>query len=74
MTSENGVVQIVLSSLSIVGIVGYVGHSVWTGYQDFKKDTYEKLSKKRDTDDCNEFRRIAEREQDREVRHDHERD
>jgi hypothetical protein len=51
----------VLSTLLGGGFVAYVGHSLYSGYRDHKKDVYEKLSKKRDKAECDSFRQ-AEKE------------
>ena len=55
--------QLILNVLSIstlIGVIGYLLHTVFTGYKEFKKDAYrkfdelddQKLSKR----ECNEYR------------------
>ena len=33
----------ILSISTLVGMIGYLLHSVFTGYKEFKKDAYKKL-------------------------------
>jgi hypothetical protein len=60
MSTEGGMIQLVISSATIIGGIGYILHTVWTGYQEFKKYVYENMVKK---GDCREYRescRVAE--------------
>jgi hypothetical protein len=52
----NGVIQIVLSSAAVIGGVGYIIHTAWSGYGAFKKDVYDKLGTTIKTDFCKDFR------------------
>jgi len=55
-----GVVQTALSSLTVLGIVSYVGHSIWTDYKEFQDNVYKKLGEmtklKQDKTDCDDHR------------------
>lgn len=61
---ENNVIQIAVSSVTIVGAVGYIIHSAWTSYRKSRENIYEKLDKKLDKKQCDEYRRIEERHED----------
>ena len=63
---SNSTVQIVISGATILGIIGYILHDVWTGYKSFKKETFDRLEAKRAKSECDEFRRLAERMEDKE--------
>ena len=52
MADTGATLQIVVSSATVIGAVGYIIHSLWTGYQVFKKDIYEKISEKVATKVC----------------------
>jgi hypothetical protein len=63
--------QILLNILSIstlIGIIGYLIHSVFTGYKEFKRDAYRKLDELDDEKlskrECNEYRIYERREAD----------
>ena len=63
--------QILLNILSIstlIGIIGYLVHSVFTGYKEFKRDAYRKLDELDDQKlskrECNEYRIYERRELD----------
>lgn len=44
--SDNGTIQIVISSAAVVGGIGYILATIWKGYTDFKKYVYENTVKK----------------------------
>jgi hypothetical protein len=56
MAAENGVIQTLLTGATIVGLLGYIGHTVYTGYSDFKKSVYTTLSEKVAKVDCKDWR------------------
>ena len=56
------VVQLLLSAGTIVGLFGYIGHSVYSGYKEFKKDTYIKLEQKVSKGECHEYREYERRD------------
>jgi hypothetical protein len=58
----------ILSISTLVGMIGYLLHSVFTGYKEFKKDAYKKLDElddqKMSKRECNEYRIYERRELD----------
>lgn len=64
MTIENNTIQIAVSSVTLLGIAGYIIHSLWSGYCKFRNNMYEELDKKLNENQCNEYRRIEERHED----------
>ena len=55
--------QLILNVLSIstlIGVIGYLLHSLYTGYREFKRDAYRKLDELDDEKlskrECNEYR------------------
>jgi hypothetical protein len=57
MAAENGMLQTLLSAATIFGVIGYGVVNFISGYREFKRDAYEKLSRKVEKDDCKDFRR-----------------
>lgn len=70
MLMENNTIQIAISSVTLLGIAGYIIHSVVSGYLKFRKDMYQKLEEKLNESQCNEYRRIEERHEDSHNRED----
>lgn len=74
---ESGTIQIAISGLTVIGVVGYIIHTFYTGYQAFKKTMYERINtiqeEKQDVVQCNEYRRIEERHDNIERSHEIER-
>jgi hypothetical protein len=54
MALENGMISVVISSSVMIGFVGFVFHTVWKGYQEFRKYVYENMTKKEDCKDLRE--------------------
>lgn len=61
--------QLLLNMLSVttlIGIIGYLLHSLYTGYKEFKRDAYRKLDELDDEKmgkrECNEYRIYERRE------------
>lgn len=50
----------IVSGVSLIAVIGYLLHSAYTGYRDFKKDAYRKFEeldeKKMSKRECNEYR------------------
>lgn len=55
------IIKVLLSGATVVAAIGYVVHSIYMGYCEFKKDAYAKLNNKVDKDDCRDFRRYIEK-------------
>jgi hypothetical protein len=55
---ENGTVQIVISSATILGGIGYIIHTFFSGYNTFKKDIYEKMDSRVKTKECDDWRKV----------------
>ena len=70
MVINSDTIQIAVSSVTLLGIAGYIIHSIWSGYCKFRNNMYEKLSEKLDEKRCNEYRRIEERHEDSHNRED----
>lgn len=64
MVINSDTIQIAVSSATLLGIAGYIIHSVVSGYCRFRKDMYKKLDEKRSKEQCNEYRRLEERHED----------
>jgi hypothetical protein len=61
MIGESGAVQIVITSATVVGFIGYIIHSTWMGYQKFKDNVWLSLDKKREKNDCDKAMALAEK-------------
>jgi hypothetical protein len=56
MAVENGTVQIVISTATIIGGLWIIFQTVYSGYKAFKKDVYDKLGKVVEKPDCLGYR------------------
>jgi len=68
MVNGEGIINIAITGATIIGIAGYLIHTKLAGDREFKKDVYDKLEEKREKSECDEFRRLAERMEDKEDR------
>ncbi len=56
MAVDSGLIQGVLSVATVIGLFGYIGHSVWSEYNKFRDDIYNKVEKKLDVEQCDKYR------------------
>jgi hypothetical protein len=56
----------IVSGATLLALVGYLLHSIYTGYREFKKDAYRRFEEiermKLDKKQCEEFREYERRE------------
>jgi hypothetical protein len=56
MAIENGTIQIVVSTATVIGGLWVLVHTVYSGYKAFKKDVYDKLNVVVTKTDCKDNR------------------
>jgi len=63
---DEGIINIAITGAMVIGGIGYLINLKLSGDREFKKDVYVKLEEKRKKAECDEFRRLAERMEDKE--------